>query len=50
MGGHSQCFVAEKDSILTIQTDNVAAKKIVGIFVPDGDTKSSVAFQNIIFE
>ncbi len=50
MGGHSQGFISEKDTIPAVRTDDVAANKIVRVFVPDGNTELAVTFQNIIFE
>jgi len=50
MGGHSQRLFAEKNSVPMVQTDKVATKQIVGIFVPDGNAESTVPFQNIVFK
>ncbi len=50
VGCHSQCFVAEEHAILVVRADNVGAKKVVGIFVPDGDAELPITFQNVVCE
>ena len=50
VGRHSQSFIAEEHAVLVVRADNVGAEKIVGIFVPDGDAESTIAFQNVVCE
>jgi hypothetical protein len=50
MAGHACDLVSKKYAILVIAADLIVPQQVVGIFVPDGDPKSMVAFQQIVFE
>jgi len=48
MGRHPQGFISEKDAVLAVRSYNIPAKKIVGIFVPDGNSELPVLFENVV--
>ena len=50
VAGHAFGFVAKIDSGLLVAADFVFAKKIIGVFVADGDAVAAVAFEEVVFE